>query len=356
MKQGILKGGIVGCGGVASIIHMPAFRALEGVQIIAVCDKRDDIARETAKRFGIARVYGDMSQMLEKENLDFVDICSPPHTHCQLSLQAMEAGIHVLVEKPMALSTSEADQMVAVSRSKGVKLCVVHNLQFTPVVQKAKSLVESGAIGDVVSVDVIMLAGKDGAISKEGHWCHSLPGGIFGEFAPHALYLASAFLGKINSAQAMAIKQSSYSWVTADEWRVILQAENGLGTLTISCNSPIPTHTIDILGTRKNLHLNNFTMTMIQHSSGTLRILDLIYDDLKSGFQLLRGNASRLLAAVFGQRWYGVGHRVLIQKFLESVRDDTEPPVTGEDGRETLRIIEDILVQLNGAKSIPVQS
>ena len=347
MKRRILRGGIVGCGGVASIAHIPAFKALKDVGIVAVCDLQEDVAREAARRFGINGVYGDIIRMLEKEELDFVDICSPPATHCQLSLQAMEAGIHVLVEKPMAVSLSEADEMTDASLRNKVKLCVVHNLLFTPVVQKAKDMVDSGDIGDLISVEVTILVPKDGAKSRESHWSNSLPGGILGEFSPHAIYLVSAFLGKINSIQAIATKQSHFPWVTADELRVIVDAENGLGGFTISCNSPIPAHTMDIFGTGRNLHLNNFTMSMIRHKPATYGILGLVYDDIKSGFQLFTGNANRLIKAVFGQRWYGVGHRVLISSFLDSIRDDTEPPVTGEDGRETLKIMEEILRQVN---------
>ncbi|MBN2186599.1 MAG: Gfo/Idh/MocA family oxidoreductase [Dehalococcoidia bacterium] len=355
IEQGVLKGGIVGCGGAASIYHMPAFRNLKGIRIVAACDRREQAALETARRFGIPRTYGDISQMLEREKLNFVDICSPPQTHFQVCMEAMEAGLHVLVEKPMAFSVSEADKMVSVSRKNEVKLCVIHNLLFTPVVQKAKHLVDSGAIGDLTGVEVKILSRGDGAISKEEHWCHCLPGGIFGEFAPHALYLASAFLGTINSARAIAMKHSSFPWVIADELKVMLEAENGLGAFTISCNSPRPSLTMDIFGTKRVLHLNNFAMTLIQHESGSYRIPDLLFDELKSGLRLTTGAVSSMLRVASSRRWYEIGHRVLIRKFLESVTGNMDPPVTGEDGRETLRILEDICRQVNIPNSAPGQ-
>ena len=352
MGQAVLKGGIVGCGGVASASHIPAFRALKKVQIVAVCDQRKEIATETAKRFAIPRAYGDLSQMLGKEKLDFVDICSPPQTHFQLSMQAMEAGLHVLVEKPMALSVSEADEMVSTSQRSKVKLCVVHNFLFTPIAQKTRFLVGSGAIGDLVSVEVKMLARRDGAISREEHWCHSLPGGIFGEYAPHAIYLLSAFLGSINSVRATTMKYSDFPWVIADELKVLLEAENGLGAFTVSCNSPRTSFTMDIFGTERSLHLNNFTMSMIQHKSrGNRMIRDLAIDDLKSGLQLAIGAAASSLRTVFGRSSYESGHRVITQGFLNSIRDNTEPPVTGEAGREAIRILEQMWKQMGQPKS-----
>ena len=145
----MLRGGIAGCGAVITTTHMPGWRALKDVEIVAVCDQREEVARAVARRWGVPAAYGDLSQMLSSEKLDFVDICTPPLTHCQLAMQAMEARLHVLVEKPMATMLSEADEMVATAREYGVKLCVIHNILFSPVVQKAKSLIDTGAIGEL---------------------------------------------------------------------------------------------------------------------------------------------------------------------------------------------------------------
>jgi len=347
MQQRTLKGGIAGCGKAASLYHMPAFRAMKGVEIVAVCDINKDTAAGTAGRFRIPNYYEDVTRMLKEEKLDFVDICTPPQEHFRAVVEALDAGVHVLVEKPMAISVAEADEMISVSRKFGGKLCVVHNYLFNPVIKKAKSLVDSGAIGDLISVEGKVLAKVKGAISNKYHWGHKIPGGLFGEYSAHQIYLATAFLGKINSVQAAVIKHSSNPWVIADEYRVTLRTDKHLGSITVSCNSPIPANNTIILGTRRNLNINNYTYSMVQHTSGTYKILDLIYDDLNSSFQIAKANICNLAAAVFGRRWYGAGHRVIIREFLDSIRNDTEPPVTGEDGRETIRIMEDIFRQVN---------
>jgi predicted dehydrogenase len=351
--QDVLRGIVVGCGSVAHLSHLPAFRVLKGVEIAAVCDQKENIAVGTARRWGIRRAYGDFSRMLTEENLDFVDLCSPPQTHFPFSVQAMEAGLHVLMEKPMALSVSEADEMLSVSRNNNVKLCVVHNFLFSRVAQKAKSLVDAGAIGDLVAVEVEILDRREGVLSKQDHWCHSLPGGIFGEYAPHAVYLLSELLGKIDLVRAITAKYGNYPWVRADELKVLLEAENGLGAFTISCNSPRTSFTMDIFGTKRSLHIDNLAMTMIQHKSGVNRIRDLALNDLKSALQLAIGAASSSLGALFGRRWYKIGHRAIIEGFIESMRNNMDPPVTGEDGRETLRILEDIWKQVDRLNSVP---
>ena len=120
MPKPKLRGGIVGCGLVTTLAHLPACRTVKDAEIVAVCDQREEVAAETARRWGIPNAYGDFTRMLAKEKLDFVDICTPPLTHYQLAIQAMEAGLHVLVEKPMATTLSEADEMVAAAKEHGV--------------------------------------------------------------------------------------------------------------------------------------------------------------------------------------------------------------------------------------------
>lgn len=342
----MLRGGIVGCGSIATISHLPIWRALKDVEIVAVCDQREAVAKATAKRWGIAAAYADFFQMLNSGELDFVDICSPPLTHFQFSIQAMKAGLHVLVEKPMAQGLSEADEMVSTAKKHDVKLCVVHNFLFTPVVQAAKRLVDTKAIGDLVSVEVEMLARRESVHSRQDHWVHDLPGGIFGEYMPHAVYLASAFLGNIHSVRAVARKHSELPWMKADELKVLVEAEKGVGSIGLSCNSPRTSFTFNLLGTKRKLHLDNFALTMTHSRSRGNKVHELVLDQLDLSLQLLAGAASSSVRVLLGRRWYRVGHQVIIQKFAESMRDNLNPPVSGEDGRKTIRVLEEIWKQI----------
>ena len=346
MGKDILRGGIVSCGAIAVISHMPVWRAMKGVEIVAACDRNESAAAAMAKRFSVPRSYQDLSYMLEKESLDFIDICTPPDTHALLSIQAMEAGLNVLVEKPMAVSLSEADDMIAASRRHGIKLCVVHNFLFTPVVQEAKSLVSKGAIGDLIAVEVRSLDKRDGALSKRGHWCHTLPGGIFGEYAPHSVYLEWAFLGEIHSIKAVSRKTSEFPWVDADELRVLVEAERGLGSFTVSCNSHNKSFEMDIFGTKGRLHLDNHALSMTRSRLRGNRTDELVLDQLYLSGQQLVGAVSSFVMAALGRRWYKVGHQALMQGFVRSISDNIEPPVPGEDGRETIRVLEDIWKQI----------
>ena len=189
----MLKVGIVGGGHIVNHRHIPVLKKLKDVEVFAVCDKVESFAKKTAEQFGIGRHFTSLTEML-KEHIDVVDICTPPRTHFALAVEAMEAGCHVMSEKPLAMNVQEVDEMISVSKRKNVKLCVVHQNLFNPAVQKARQLVESGQVGKVISVDVGTFVRKDNYMCVNGkHWCHTLPGGIFFEILPHPIYLLQLF-------------------------------------------------------------------------------------------------------------------------------------------------------------------
>jgi len=191
----MLKIGVVGGGHIVKHRHIPIFKKMKDVKVSAICDKQESIARSVAEQFGIKHYYTNLSNMLKEEEFDVVDICTPPQTHVSLTIEAMEAGCHVLIEKPMALNVKEVDEMFRVSKRENVKLCVVHQNLFNPAVQKAKHLVDAGVVGDLISVDVGTFVRRDNYMCLNSkHWCHTLPGGIFFEILPHPVYLLQAFL------------------------------------------------------------------------------------------------------------------------------------------------------------------
>lgn len=107
-----LRVGLVGAGQIAASSHIPAYRNIKNVELSAICDERITIAENVARNSGIKSVYRDLDGMLSREELDLVDVCTPPRTHALLSVKAMEAGCNVLVEKPMALTAEEAARMI----------------------------------------------------------------------------------------------------------------------------------------------------------------------------------------------------------------------------------------------------
>ena len=101
-----LQVAVVGCGLISQWHHIPILMKMRDVKLASICDENEDLVKGTARRFGVDKYYTDYSEMLSIGEVNMVNICTPPQTHLKLSMQAIEAGCHVLVEKPMALDLS----------------------------------------------------------------------------------------------------------------------------------------------------------------------------------------------------------------------------------------------------------
>ncbi len=147
-----MRAALVGCGQVSGV-HIIALQAIEGLESAAVCDWDEWRARETASTAGGANAYSDLATLLEEERPDAVHVLTLPETHAELAIQPMEAGCHALVEKPIALSLPQADSMIAAARENGARLCTDDRKLFEPSIVKARRLIASGAVGQVVYID-----------------------------------------------------------------------------------------------------------------------------------------------------------------------------------------------------------
>ena len=142
-----LRGAIVGCG-YFSDFHFDAWRRIDGVEIVAVCDPNPERVSDRADTYGIGNVYHDVRAMLDRESaLDFVDIVTRPDTHHQIVSAVAESGIDMICQKPLAPSRREAAEIVELARCHQVRLMIHENFRFQPWYREAKTLMQSGVIG-----------------------------------------------------------------------------------------------------------------------------------------------------------------------------------------------------------------
>jgi predicted dehydrogenase len=142
-----LRAGIIGTGGIAHA-HAEAIRSLGGeIELVAVADVDRRRAEEFAARYGVASAHTDSAEMLDSAGLDIVHVCTPPRTHAPLAIQAMRAGVPVLVEKPTVLSLGELDEIARVQEETGVPTMTVFQHRFGPAARHLRSLVAEGALG-----------------------------------------------------------------------------------------------------------------------------------------------------------------------------------------------------------------
>jgi predicted dehydrogenase len=144
-----LRVAVIGLGQIALKAHLPGYEKAAGCRLTALYSSREDAAKKVAVQYGIPTIFKDWKKLLASPEVDAVSICSPNATHGPIALEALKRGKHVLVEKPMAISTEEAKRMMKAARAAKKILMPHHNMRFDPAVRTARQLLLKGAIGKV---------------------------------------------------------------------------------------------------------------------------------------------------------------------------------------------------------------
>jgi predicted dehydrogenase/nucleoside-diphosphate-sugar epimerase len=348
----VYRVGLVGAGYVSEF-HIKALKRLPHVRIVGIADLDESRAKATAQRFGIASVPS--LKVMAGEGLDVVHVLTPPDSHVDVALEALSLGCHVLIEKPLATSAEDCDRLIAESHARRLRVCVNHSLLGDPLVKRAQALVNSGAIGDVLTVDY--LRGSNYPPYRGG----PLPpqyreGGYqFRDLGVHGLYLMREFLGPIEDVHAefrrSGVKGSDPN-IFFDEWRALVRCTKGTGNIQLSWNVKPLQHQLIIQGTRGTLRADLFAMYLVRRRDTPLpkaaeRVINALAESISSATQLL-WNAARFVAGRI-QPYQGLHN--FVAAFYESLSANSEMPAGLEQAREVVRWTELISRDADGAKS-----
>ena len=260
-----LRVGIVGAGYVSSY-HIKALKTLPYVSVVGIVDSAQHRAKEMAARFDIPNVYGSLAEM-GAARPDVIHILTPPSSHCALTLQALEMGCHVFVEKPMAPSRRECDEMIAAAQRAGRVLSVNHSAKDDPVIVRGLELVAQGAIGDVLGVD--FCRGSDYPPYPGGPQTapYRLGGYPFEDIGIHGLYLIEAFLGAIEDVSVKYRSTGRHPNIHFDEWHGLVHCAKGVGQMFLSWTARPMRNELFVHGTRGYLHIDCFLQTCTVHKA-----------------------------------------------------------------------------------------
>jgi len=156
-----IKVGLVGCGGIAKGIHIPAYQKIENAEVVATCDILKDRAESAAKTLGAADVFTDYRKLIELKEIDMVDVCTPNYLHSDVAVAALNAGKHVFCEKPDAITVEKAIAMKEASEKAGKHLMVMRNWRYNANCNYVKDYIESGKCGELYT-------GRCGWIRRRG--------------------------------------------------------------------------------------------------------------------------------------------------------------------------------------------
>jgi predicted dehydrogenase len=315
--------GLIGVGEI-SVEHAKGYAARKDARITAIADINLSAAKSAAERYGAKQYYSDYHQLLLDPNVDVVDICIPHSLHSAAVVSAAEAGKHVLVQKPMAITLDECDQMISAARKAGVKLMVNHNQIFYPPYQELRRMITSGELGQIH-----MLRARLGIGGKLSGWRADpkiTGGGLLFDSGVHRFYTSRFLMGEVKSVQAFADKNNPRE--EGEDIAVVLLRFDGsrYGIIDASYFDPPGAYddTLEAYG--------NLGMAKVPGCEG-------FWTGFVSGpsLQIYRegkwNERSDLESDWSKTIQYGIHH------FLDSVIHDSKPSVSGEEGRRIVEII-----------------
>ncbi len=179
--------GIVGAG-FARTTQIPGFRNCRGARIVAIASRHREHAEQVAQEFGIEHVAGDWKELVARDDVDLVSVVTPPATHMEITLAALEQGKAVLCEKPMAMNASEARRMTDLAREVDVLALIDHELRFLSSRRKMHAMLHSGAIGRVRHCNYVFRSDYRGVLGTWDWWSDAaMGGGTLGAIGSHAV-------------------------------------------------------------------------------------------------------------------------------------------------------------------------
>jgi predicted dehydrogenase len=330
---------LVGCG-IVTVGHFHAWRRIPQAKIVAVCDLNENLARTVAEKWSVPHYYKTLSEAVTG-GVDVVDICTPPQSHAALAAQAMNAGMNVLIEKPMTMTVDDAEKIVNAQRASGVKAGVIHNWLFDAPVLAARSIAQKGKIGEILNIEIEALnTREDSMAANEKHWSHKLPGGRFSEMLAHPIYLLRDFFqGEVECIDVEVSKVGSYSWMKYDELCATFKVGRKLARTYASFNSSRDAIYINVYGKEGIIKLDVINSTLNQLPARKTTRLNKGSDSVRQAFQLVKWTAVNA-AKIVARSWYS-GHDMCIKLFAENLMANRAPPVTVDDGLAVIRTLED---------------
>ena len=288
-----MKIGIIGAS-FAKLAYLPAFRHIAGAEVVALASARLESAKAAASSFDILHVYDDWQSMLATHKFDLVCIATPTVTHAPMALAALNAGAHVLSEKPTAMNATEAALMLDRAESLGRTHMIDHELRFNAKRKHIKQMLDAGALGKIrhVVIDNVGSSWADPASRAAGDWLSDAVqgGGRLGANGSHQVDLLRWWFGEIVavSGHVKTIvpdridKATGRHWTaTADDF-VQFTAELGNGAMANVLISTIATHArgndLWIYGSEGTITLSNDTERLLYAPSGQ-PLAELVIED-----------------------------------------------------------------------------
>jgi predicted dehydrogenase len=339
--------GLIGYGKVAHL-HAQAVNTVKGAQLVSVCGRNKKRRDEFAETYHISS-RDSVEDMVAYDHVDAVIISSPHPIHHKHTIEALNANVHVLVEKPMAMSVQECDEMIALAEEKQKLLSVVSQRRWYPSTMRIREAIDSGKLGKVALAQVTILGWRDEEYYNSDPWrgkWESEGGGILINQAPHQLDLLHWFLGPVERIYGEWDNMNHPYIEVEDSAAATIRFKNGALASLLLSNSQKPgiyakVHVHGTSGASVGVQTDGGAMFIAGRSS----IVEPPYNDIwniEGETKLLEAFKEQDIAFFnsIDPNTYFFARQV--EDFVKAITTSSSPLVTGEDGRETVKIIEGI--------------
>jgi len=320
---------VIGCGDISSL-HFAAIAALPGAVLVAVCDVHPDRLQTAVTEYGVPG-FGDHLELFDTVRPDVIHICTPHHLHASIAIDALERGIHVVMEKPLAHTRAEGDRIVAAAERGQAKIAVCFQNRYNAPVQAAAALLASGELGAIAgaSAAVMWFRGAEYYLDRpwRGRWATG-GGGLLMNQAIHTLDLLQWLVGEVSEVRGNASTRALGDTIEVEDTaEMVLEHTNGArsvfyATLANAVNAPV---TIDIVTEKATLSLRgNLT---ISYQDGRVEVVE------------------ERAVAEGARSYWGVSHQLLIEDFYARLDEPEAFWISPVEAQRSLNIIQDVYDQ-----------
>lgn len=330
-----VRWGIIGAGDIARKQTARAIQEAHNAELIAVMRRSREKAEAFAREFGAARAYDRVEELLADPEIDAVYIATPVYLHAAQTMAAAQAGKHVLVEKPMAMSTAECQAMIDACHQHGVQLMVCYYQRFNARHQKARELVAQGAIGQVT-----MAQARQAFLypPEPDNWRQNPAlggGGAIMDVGVHCIDTLRFILGEVEAVTAL-VDTLAYDYAVDDTATLLLRFQNGVQGV-VSVAFTVPEVEVDTLNYLELCGTGGRIWTSPLHSKDSRGLLRVLTPEGEQRF-------------TFEQRT----HVALIEAFGRSIEYGEPVPIPGVEGLRGLAVVEAALESARTGHTISV--
>lgn len=334
---------VIGCGKVGHF-HAKALEKLKESNFVAVCDNNLVRAQEFASQYGV-KAYDDITQMIEECQVDMVSICTPHPVHAAAAVPAAKAGANLLIEKPLASSLKDCDDILNAASESGVVVGTIVQRRLYRPCMRIKKAIDEGKIGRPVLGTLTMLGWRDQAYYESDPWRGTWDGeggGVLVNQAPHQIDLLHWYMGEVDEVYGVW-KNLNHPYIEVEDTAVaVIKFKNGgIGNIVVS-NSQNPA-----LYGKVHIHGENGASVGVQTDGGAMFIAGMStiteppYNDMwtvpgeENMLDQWKEEDCKFFNEIDSMHYY---HELQIKDFLQALIESRKPLVDGLDGRKTVEI------------------